>query len=110
MHTESDALRRGATRFFWGWLIVASGFSMSANVAHAVLQTHGTLMWIAVGAALVPPSVQIAATHSISLLVQTGASGRIYRSALALTVCARCNAFFVFRSRKRPSAASRLRC
>ncbi len=86
MHTESDALRRGATRFFWGWLIVASGFSMSANVAHAVLQTHGTLMWIAVGAALVPPSVQIAATHSISLLVQTGASGRIYRSALALTV------------------------
>lgn len=86
MRTESDAMRRGAAQFFWGWLIVASGFSMSANVAHAVLQTHGTLMWIAVGAALVPPSVQIAATHSISLLVQTGASGRIYRSALALTV------------------------
>lgn len=86
MYTDSDARRRGAARFFWGWLIVASGFSMSANVAHAVLQTHGTLMWIAVGAALVPPSVQIAATHSISLLVQTGASGRIYRSALALTV------------------------
>lgn len=86
MHTEVDDPRRSATRFFWGWLIVASSFSMSANVAHAVLQTHGPLMWIAVGAALVPPSVQIAATHSISLLVQTGASGRIYRSALALTV------------------------
>ncbi|WP_071288543.1 DUF2637 domain-containing protein [Mycolicibacterium llatzerense] len=86
MHTEVDARRRSAARFFWGWLIVASGFSMSANVAHAVLQTHGALMWIAVGAALVPPSVQIAAAHSISLLVQTGASGRIYRSALGLTV------------------------
>ena len=86
MHTKVDTIRRSATWFFWGWLIVASGFSMSANVAHAVLQTRGTLMWIAVGAALVPPSVQIAATHSITLLVRTGASGRIYRCALALTV------------------------
>lgn len=86
MASALESARRRASQFFWGWLIVASGFSMSANVAHAVLLADERMMWMTAAAAIVPPSVQIAATHSIKLLVRTRASGWSYWTALVMTL------------------------
>jgi hypothetical protein len=82
-------VRRRATRFFWGWLMVASGFSLAANVGHALLimQHRGSVFTASAAVlAVAPPLVQIAATHSISQLVATGAGGATYKSALTMTV------------------------
>jgi Protein of unknown function (DUF2637) len=87
--TDVHEVRRRATRFFWGWLIVASGFSIAANVGHALLiiQHKGSVFTASAAVlAVAPPLVQIAATHSISQLVRTRAGGKTYRSALAMTV------------------------
>jgi hypothetical protein len=89
MVTDVHEARRRATRFFWGWLIVASGFSIAANVGHALLiiQHKGSVFTASAAVlAVAPPLVQIAATHSISQLVRTRAGGKTYRSALAMTV------------------------
>jgi hypothetical protein len=87
--SDVHEIRRRAARFFWGWLIVASGFSVAANVGHALLIVeHGGSVFAASAAvlAVAPPLVQIAATHSISQLVRTRAGGATYKSALAMTV------------------------
>lgn len=72
-HVETEAAhqRRAAARFFWMWLIVATAMSVTGNVAHAVLHATSGTMTLAAGAALVPPLVLLAATHSIALLVRT---------------------------------------
>jgi hypothetical protein len=78
--TETARQRRGAARFFWMWLIVATSMSVAGNVAHAVLHAAtGT-------AALVPPLVLLAATHSIAVLVRTRAGGLTYWCALLMTL------------------------
>jgi hypothetical protein len=89
MVSDVHEVRRRATRFFWGWLIVASGFSIAANVGHALLiiQHKGSVFTTSAAVlAVAPPLVQIAATHSISQLVRTRAGGKTYKSALAMTV------------------------
>jgi hypothetical protein len=89
MVTDVQEARRRATRFFWGWLIVSSGFSIAANVGHALLiiQHRGSVFTASAAVlAVAPPLVQIAATHSISQLVRTRAGGKTYKSALAMTV------------------------
>ena len=89
MVSDVHEARRRATRFFWGWLIVASGFSIAANVGHALLiiQHKGSVFTASAAVlAVAPPLVQIAATHSISQLVRTRAGGKTYKSALAMTV------------------------
>lgn len=89
MVSDVHEVRRRATRFFWGWLIVASGFSIAANVGHAlfIIQHKGSVFTASAAVlAVAPPLVQIAATHSISQLVRTRAGGKTYKSALAMTV------------------------
>jgi hypothetical protein len=89
MVADTLQVRRGAARFYWGWLIVASAVSIAANVGHALFiieNRQSVLTAAAAGLAIVPPLVQIAATHSISWLVRTRASGTTYRSALAMTL------------------------
>ena len=89
MVTDVHEARRRAARFFWGWLIVASGFSIAANVGHAlfIIQHRGSVCTVSAAVlSVAPPLVQIAATHSISQLVRTRAGGKTYRSALAMTV------------------------
>jgi Protein of unknown function (DUF2637) len=94
---ESDAtIVRGkhtAAGFFWGWLIVATAMSVTGNVAHAVLQAPANTAPLAAGAALVPPVVLLAATHSIALLVRTRAGGFTYWSALLMTLALAACAF-----------------
>ena len=89
MVTDVVEARRRATRFFWGWLLVASGLSIAANVGHALLiiQNKGSVLTASAAVlAVAPPLVQIAATHSISHLVRTSAGGTTYKSALAMTI------------------------
>ena len=63
--------RRSAARFFWMWLVIATAMSVTGNVAHA---------------ALVPPLVLLAATHSVAVLMRTQAGGAIYWCALLMTL------------------------
>ena len=60
--------------------------SMTGNVAHAVLHASAGTIALAAGAALVPPVVLLAATHSVALLVRTRAGGFIYWCALLMTL------------------------
>jgi Protein of unknown function (DUF2637) len=78
--------RKRAARFFWMWLIVATSMSVTANVAHAVLHAPANTVALAAGAALVPPVVLLAATHSVALLVRSRAGGIAYWSALLMTL------------------------
>jgi hypothetical protein len=79
---------RGAARFFWSWLTVATAMSLSGNVAHAVMVAPAGALALAAGAALVvlSPVVLLAATHSVALLVRTRAGGFTYWCALLMTV------------------------
>ena len=96
MHTTSDIRidtemtreRRGAARFLWMWLTIATAISVIGNVAHAVLHAESGTVALAAGAALVPPLVLLAATHSIAVLARTRAGGLTYWCALLMTTCA----------------------
>jgi hypothetical protein len=83
---ERAVQRRGAARFFWMWLIVATTMSVTGNVAHAVLHAEAGTVALAAGAALVPPLVLLAATHSIAILVRTRVGGLTYWCALLMTL------------------------
>jgi hypothetical protein len=81
-----DRERGWAARFFWSWLIVATAMSVSGNVAHALTEAPRDAVALAAGAALVPPVVLLASTHSVALLVRTRAGGFTYWCALSMTV------------------------
>ena len=67
--------------------------SVTGNVAHAVLQAPAHTIELASGAALVPPVVLLAATHSVALLVRTRAGGATYWWAVAMTLALAACAF-----------------
>jgi hypothetical protein len=83
---EMARQRRGAARFFWLWLIVATAMSVTGNVAHALLHAQAGTVALAAGAAFVPPLVLLAATHSVAVLVRTRAGGLTYWCALTMTL------------------------
>lgn len=104
-HTQPQPIASstgGAARFFWCWLVIATAMSVTGNVAHALLHSPAATAWLAAGAALVPPVVLLAATHSVSALVRAQVSGAIYWAALAMTlalaVCAFVLSFEALRS------------
>jgi Protein of unknown function (DUF2637) len=80
-----DATTRGAVRFFWAWLIAATGVSVAGNVAHAVLTAPIGTVRLAAAAAVVPPAVLLGSTHSVALLVKARRVGVHYWCALAMT-------------------------
>ena len=67
--------------------------SVTGNVAHAVLHAASGTVPLAAGAALVPPLVLLAATHSIAVLVRTRAGGLTFWCALLMTLVLACCAF-----------------
>ncbi|WP_375486236.1 DUF2637 domain-containing protein [uncultured Mycobacterium sp.] len=77
---------RGAVRFFWLWLTVATGASVAGNVTHAVLSAPAATVALSAAAAVVPPAVLLGSTHSVALLVRTRPLGFAYWCALAMTV------------------------
>jgi Protein of unknown function (DUF2637) len=91
--SPATAAVRSATRFFWGWLLIATTMSVTGNVAHAVLNASSSTVWVAAGAALVPPAVLLASTHSVALLVRTRTSGLTYWTALLMTAALSVGAF-----------------
>ena len=52
--------------------------SVTGNVAHAILAAPAHTLALAAVAALVPPVVLLAATHSVAVLVRTRAGGATY--------------------------------
>src|SRR6478672_13441838 len=85
---------RRAVRFFWGLLIGATTVSLLGNIAHAVLPYIPRIV-IQIGAAAVPPIALLAAVHGIALAVRAGASGRIYRWAIAAVAVIGAGAFML---------------
>lgn len=81
----ADADRRRAGTFFMVWLILAASMSLAGNVGHALLIAPSETRWLAALAALVPPIVLLAATHSATWLVRARSVGWVYWVALALT-------------------------
>src|SRR6478672_11508000 len=85
---------RRAVRFFWGLLIGATTVSLLGNIAHAVLPYIPRVV-VQIGAAAVPPIALLAAVHGIALAVRAGASGRIYRWAIAAVAVIGAGAFML---------------
>lgn len=85
MTDDTTAERRRGVRFFWAWLILATGASVAGNVAHALLAAAHSPT-VAAAAAVVPPAVLLGSTHGVAVLVRTRTVGATYWSALALTV------------------------
>jgi hypothetical protein len=81
-----EATTGRAVRFFWVWLMLATGVSVSGNVAHAVLTAPSATVRLAAAAAVVPPAVLLGSTHSVALLVKTRRLGFVYWCALAMTM------------------------
>jgi hypothetical protein len=75
------------------WLILATSMSIMGNVTHAVLHAAVGTVGLAAGAALVPPVVLLASTHSVAVLVRTRAGGFTYWCALMMTVALAACAF-----------------
>lgn len=71
--------------FFWSWLAAATAASVAGNVTHAVLAGPPSPI-IAAAAAVVPPAVQLCATHGVAVLVRSRTTGVAYRAALVLTI------------------------
>lgn len=83
--TQSEITQRNhrkAVRFFWFLLGGATLVSLVGNIAHAVLPYLPPVA-IQIGAAAVPPVVLLAAVHGAALAVRAGASGAVYRWAVA---------------------------
>jgi hypothetical protein len=85
---------RRAVRFFWGLLAGATTVSLIGNIAHAVLPYIPRIV-IQIGAAAVPPVALLAAVHGIALAVRAGASGRVYRCAIAAVAVIGTGAFIL---------------
>jgi len=75
-------------------LIGATVVSLFGNVAHAVLPYIPRVV-IQVGAAIVPPTVLLAAVHGIAVAVRGGASGTVYRWAVGSVTVIGMGAFTV---------------
>jgi hypothetical protein len=82
---SAESSAGGAVRFFWVWLILATGVSVAGNVAHAVLTAPTGTVRLAAAAAVVPPAVLLGSTHSVALLVKAHRVGLSYWCSLAMT-------------------------
>ena len=66
---EAAAAAKRAEHFFRGWLIVATGISIVANVAHAWLKAPDEIRVLAAIAALVAPVILLVQRHIVPKLV-----------------------------------------
>jgi hypothetical protein len=97
MSTQTEISQRNhrqAVRFFWALLTGATMVSLIGNITHAVLQYIPRIV-IQIGAAAVPPIALLAAVHGIALAVRAGASGRVYRWAIAAVAVIGAGAFML---------------
>jgi hypothetical protein len=97
MTTQTEITQKNhhrAVRFFWGLLMGATLVSLVGNEVHALLPYIPKVV-IQIGAAAVPPIVLLASVHGIALAVRAGASGRVYRWAIAAVAVIGAGAFML---------------
>ena len=89
---ELDADRAHARRFFWKWLICATGVTLAGNAGHALLP-HDLPTQVRLGVALTPPIIALIAIHAVTVLARVGSGHRAkdsakwtFRAAVAATV------------------------
>ena len=92
-HAASDDVHRRASAFFLAWLVLAAAMSLAGNVCHALLIAPAHTRGLAASAALVPPLVLLAATHSASWLVRARSTGGTYWVSIALTAALAAGSF-----------------
>jgi hypothetical protein len=93
--TAGEASTRSATRFYWWWLIFATGVSVLGNIAHAVLVAPANLWLLAAVASVVPPAFVLGSTHSAALMLDIRRMGWLYVLGLLMTITVAGCAFFL---------------
>lgn len=86
---------RRAVRFFWAWLMLSTCVSLVGNVAHSWILAKPGTQWLAMGVAVVPPTVLLLAVHGLAALAKASTSGHTYRVALAATAALALGAFLL---------------
>lgn len=86
---------RRAVRFFWTWLILSTCVSLVGNVVHAWVLAEPRTQWLAVGVAVVPPTVLLLSVHGLAVLAKVSTSGNAYRVVLAAIAALALGAFLL---------------
>jgi hypothetical protein len=81
-----DATTRGASRFYWCWLIFATSVSVLGNIAHALLVAPDALRLLAAVTSVVPPAFVVGSTHSVALSLKMRRFALIYALGLLMTI------------------------
>jgi hypothetical protein len=81
-----DVTTRGASRFYWCWLIFATSVSVLGNIAHALLVAPDALRLLAAVASVVPPAFVVGSTHSAALSLRARRFALIYALGLLMTI------------------------
>lgn len=93
--TTGDATTRGVSRFYWGWLVFASGVSVLGNITHALLVAPDALRLLAAVASVVPPAFVLGSTHSVALSLRMRRFALVYVLGLLMTIGVAACAFFL---------------
>jgi hypothetical protein len=80
-----DAVTRGASRFYWAWLIFATTVSVLGNITHSLLVAPDALRLLAAVASVVPPTFVVGSTR-LAL---------VYVLGLVMTISVAACAFFL---------------
>jgi hypothetical protein len=77
---------RGASRFYWAWLVFATGMSILGNVTHALLVAPDDLRLLAAIASVVPPTFVLGSTHSVAVGLTLRRYALAYMLGLVMTI------------------------
>ena len=90
-----DVTTRGASRFYWCWLIFATSVSVLGNIAHALLVAPDALKLLAAVASVVPPAFLVGSTHSAALSLRARRFALVYVLGLLMTISVAACAFLL---------------
>ncbi|SKR18836.1 Protein of uncharacterised function (DUF2637) [Mycobacteroides abscessus subsp. abscessus] len=77
---ERDMERACAHRFFWRWLVGATGLTLAGNAAHALLPLI-PIIAIRLTVYLIPPVIALISIHAVTVLARVGKMHRARSSA-----------------------------
>ena len=77
---ELDADRAHARRFFWTWLVCATGVTLAGNAGHMMI-TKDMPPLVRLSVALIPPLIALLAVHGVTVLARVGHGERAGKSA-----------------------------
>ena len=82
----SESAQRGASRFYWAWLVFATSVSILGNVTHALLVAPDNLRLLAAVASVVPATFVLGSTHSVALGLTTRRLALVHTLGLIMTI------------------------